>query len=48
MHNLDIYGQNFPDLKDDPLYKTVELFYDSDCMDLVIKDKKGKEYCQRS
>lgn len=44
LHNLDIYGENNPISRSDPIYRTTELFYDSDCMDLVIKDKKGKTY----
>ena len=44
LHNLDIYGENNPISQSDPIYRTTELFYDSDCMDLIIKDKKGKTY----
>ena len=41
---LDIFGENFQISKDDILYRTTELFYDSDCMSLAIKDKKGRLY----
>lgn len=44
MHNLDIYGANIPQAKQDPIYQVTEIFYDADCMDIIIKDKKGKEY----
>ncbi len=44
LYGLDIYGEKLPIVKDDPIYRTTELFYDSDCMDLAIKDKKGKIY----
>lgn len=44
MHGLDIFGLNNPILQNDPIYRTTELFYDADCMDLAIKDKKGKIY----
>lgn len=38
-----LFGENR--LRDeDVIYKTTELFYDSDCMALAIKDKKGKEH----
>lgn len=42
MHGLDIYGQNIPISQKEPIYRTTEFFYDSDCMDLTIKNKKGK------
>ena len=41
---LDIYGKNNPVTRDDLLSQTTELFYDADCMDLAIKDKKGRVY----
>lgn len=44
MHGLDLFGKNIPVTKSDPLYRTTELFYDADCMDLAIKDKKGNVY----
>ena len=44
LHGLDIYGENIPVSKQDPILRVTELYYDSDCMDLVIKDKKGKEH----
>ena len=43
-HNLDIFGENNPISKEDLIYRTTELFYDADCMNLAIKDKKGKLY----
>ena len=44
LHYLPIYGENMPHIKDDILFDTIELFYDADCLDLEIKDKKGKIY----
>ena len=44
LHNLDIFGENNPISQSDPIYKTTELFYDADCMDLAIKDKNGVVY----
>ena len=44
LHNLDIFGENNPISQSDPIYKTTELFYDADCMDLAIKDKSGVVY----
>lgn len=44
LHGLDIYGENIPVSKEDPILRVTELFYDSDCIDTVIKNKKGKEY----
>lgn len=41
---LDIFGKNNPVSQSHPIYRTTELFYDADCMDLAIKDKKGKVY----
>ncbi len=41
---LDIFGENFQISKEDILYRTTELFYDSDCMNIAVKDKKGKLY----
>lgn len=41
---LDIYGQNNPVTRKDIIDQTTELFYDADCMDLAIKDKKGRVY----
>lgn len=43
--NLPLFGENMTkNDKEALLYRSTELFYDSDCIDLVIKDKKGKEY----
>lgn len=41
-HGLDLFGENLP--TKDPIFKTTELFYDADCMDLAIRDKSGKVY----
>lgn len=43
-HNLDIFGENIPLSKEELIYRTTEFFYDSDCMDLAIKDRKGVVY----
>ena len=42
MHGLDLFGKNIP--IDDPIYKTTELFYDADCMNLVLKDRNGNAH----
>ena len=43
--NLHLFGENLPDLGGNPfLSRSTELFYDADCMNLAIKDKKGKLY----
>ena len=44
MHGLDLFGKNISISKSHPIYRTTELFYDADCMDLAIKDKKGNVY----
>lgn len=44
MHGLDLFGKNSPVSQSDPIYRTTELFYDADCMDITVKDKKGKVY----
>lgn len=44
MHGLDIFGQNNPVAQNDNVCRVTELYYDADCMDLAIKDKKGKVY----
>lgn len=41
---LPLFGENLPIWDGSLTSKTTELFYDSDCMDLAIKDKKGKLY----
>ena len=41
---LDIFGENNPISQEDLIYRTTELFYDADCMELAIKDKNGKLY----
>lgn len=43
---LPLFGENLPTAKD-LIYKTTELFYDADCMNIAIKDKKGKIYDMR-
>lgn len=43
--DLPLFGENLPDLGGNPLIpRSTELFYDADCMNLAIKDKKGKLY----
>lgn len=37
-----LFGENMHKDSDNFIYKTTELFYDSDCMNLAIKDKKGQ------
>lgn len=44
LHNIDIYGENFPSANGDLIFLSTELFYDADCMDIVLKNKKGKEF----
>ena len=44
LHNIDIYGENLPYVKDQIIYRTTELFYDADCMDIALKNKKGREF----
>ena len=44
LHNIDIYGENFPSASGDLIFLSTELFYDSDCMDIVLKNNKGKEF----
>ncbi len=45
LHGLDIYGSNIKVTGEDRgLYASTELFYDADCMDIVLKDKNGKEH----
>lgn len=41
LYKLDLFGENLPVTS---LEKSTELFYDADCMNLVIKDKKGRQY----
>ena len=43
--DLNLFGENLPDLGGNPLIpRSTELFYDADCMNIAIKDKKGKLY----
>lgn len=42
LNNIDIFGENFP--CNDDVARSTELFYDTDCIDLVIKNKKGKSF----
>ena len=44
LHNLDIFGKNNQISRDDLIAQTTEFFYDADCMETVIKDKKGNLY----
>ena len=47
LHNIDIYGENLPYVKDQIIYRTTELFYDADCMDIALKNKKGRKLVVR-
>lgn len=40
--NLPLFGENMTKGEDTLIYKSTELFYDSDCMDIAVKDKKGR------
>lgn len=42
LHGLQIFGENMHSKTEQPTYTTTELFYDADCINLAIKDKKGK------
>ena len=43
--DFPLFGENLPDLDGNPLIpRSTELFYDADCMNVAIKDKKGKLY----
>ena len=43
--DFHLFGENLPNLGGNPLIpRSTELFYDADCMNLAIKDKKGKLY----
>ena len=42
--NLPLFGENMTSRNDTLLYRSTELFYDSDCIDIAIKDKKGNIY----
>lgn len=44
LHGLDIYGNNIPQTDNIPIFQATELFYDADCMDIILKDKKGIEH----
>ena len=44
---LPLFGENIDITKDDKLFQTTELFYDADCMNIAIKDKKGKVHDMR-
>ena len=41
-----LFGESLPTSRE-AIYRTTELFYDSDCMNLSIKDKKGRIYDMR-
>lgn len=41
LNNLDIYATYVHKNSPDQTYTTTELFYDADCIDIAIKDKKG-------
>ena len=40
--NLPLFGENMTKGEDTLIYRSTELFYDSDCMDIAVKDKKGR------
>ena len=42
--NLPLFGENMTSGNGTLLYRSTELFYDSDCIDIAIKDKKGNIY----
>lgn len=42
--NLQLFGENMTSGDATIIYRSTELFYDSDCMDIAIKDKKGNIY----
>lgn len=43
--DLPLFGENLPDIGGNPLIpRSTELFYDADCINIAIKDKKGKLY----
>ncbi len=42
-----LFGENMHRHNDAKIYKTTELFYDSDCMNLTVKDKKGQVHDYR-
>lgn len=42
--NLPLFGENMTSGDRTIIYRSTELFYDSDCMDIAIKDKKGNIY----
>ena len=44
LHYLPIFGENMTHSKETLTYRTTELFYDADCMNLAIKDKRGNVY----
>lgn len=43
LNGLPLFGENMTK-EENTTYKTTELFYDADCMNLVLKDKKGREH----
>ena len=45
--SLPLFGENLPISKQKLIYTTTEVFYDADCMNIAIKDKKGKIYDMR-
>lgn len=40
--NLPLFGENMTSTPETLIYRSTELFYDSDCMDIALKDKKGR------
>ena len=44
--NLPLFGENLP-TNNDPIFLTTEAFYDADCMNIVIKNKRNKLFDMR-
>lgn len=42
LNGLPLFGENMSKGEETLIYRTTELFYDADCINLAIKDKKGK------
>lgn len=40
--NLPLFGENMTSTPETLIYRSTELFYDADCMDIAVKDKKGR------
>ena len=44
--NLPLFGENLP-TNNDPIFLTTEAFYDADCMNIAIKNKRNKLFDMR-